>query len=182
MDEETKHSGYRGNRHQNADKNNSRTWNYARKNSLQFTHRFKIANSRPEFKKFSCRSFNKSKLFLQLPNYVLLFYHFKKSMVYNPHGSPRICAVDCGLKFNQLRCFIKRGARVDVVPWNHKFNIDEYDGLFLSNGPGNPVMCEETIINLKRVLECGKIKPIFGICLGHQLLSVAVGCTSFKMK
>ncbi|XP_050310557.1 CAD protein isoform X2 [Anthonomus grandis grandis] len=106
----------------------------------------------------------------------------KKTITYNPTGSPRICAVDCGLKFNQIRCFINRGARVDLVPWDHKLNVDEYDGLFLSNGPGNPQMCQKTIENLKRVLNCTEKKPVFGICLGHQLLSMAIGCKSFKMK
>ncbi|XP_017768305.1 PREDICTED: CAD protein [Nicrophorus vespilloides] len=101
---------------------------------------------------------------------------------YNPEGSPRICAIDCGLKYNQIRCFLSRGARVDVVPWNHKVNIDDYDGLFLSNGPGNPVMCETTINNIQSVFNSGKIKPIFGICLGHQLLSSAIGCSTYKMK
>lgn len=105
----------------------------------------------------------------------------KKILTFNTNGSPRICAVDCGLKYNQIRCLLKRGARVDVVPWNHKLNIDDYDGLFLSNGPGNPVMCKETIENIKSVLADTKIKPIFGICLGHQLLSVAAGFSTFKM-
>lgn len=103
-------------------------------------------------------------------------------MTYNAQGSPRICVVDCGLKYNQLRCLLKRGARVDVVPWNHELNPEDYDGLFLSNGPGNPVMCKETIENIKRVLGSKVVKPIFGICLGHQLLSVAIGCKTYKMK
>ncbi|XP_076265993.1 carbamoyl-phosphate synthetase 2, aspartate transcarbamylase, and dihydroorotase rudimentary isoform X2 [Rhynchophorus ferrugineus] len=106
----------------------------------------------------------------------------QKSATYNPTGSPRICAVDCGLKYNQIRCLTSRGARVDVVPWNHKLVVDEYDGLFLSNGPGNPEMCKVTIDHIKAVLEQSQKKPIFGICLGHQLLSMAIGCKSFKMK
>lgn len=102
--------------------------------------------------------------------------------MYNPCGYPTICVVDCGLKYNQIRCLIKRGAKIVAVPWNHKLDIEEYDGLFLSNGPGNPVMCKETINNIKNVINGPKVKPIFGICLGHQLLSVAIGCDSFKMK
>ena len=88
----------------------------------------------------------------------------------NPGGFPRICAVDCGLKVNQLRCLVKRGARVDVVPWNHPLNEAEYDGLFLSNGPGDPEMAVETVGNIRRVLDAAgeAVKPIFGICLGHQ--------------
>lgn len=100
---------------------------------------------------------------------------------YNPNGFPRICAVDCGLKLNQIRCFLKRGARVDVVPWNQKLDSKEYDGLFLSNGPGDPVVCEETVANIRNVIQSDVTKPIFGICLGHQLLSTAIGCKTYKM-
>ncbi|KAI4481323.1 hypothetical protein M0804_009443 [Polistes exclamans] len=100
---------------------------------------------------------------------------------YNPNGSPRICVVDCGLKYNQLRRLLNRGARVDVVPWNYDLKTAECDGLFLSNGPGDPSMCKTTIENLSNVLACPNKKPIFGICLGHQLLSIAAGCTTYKM-
>ncbi|XP_025986539.1 CAD protein isoform X1 [Solenopsis invicta] len=99
---------------------------------------------------------------------------------YNPDGHPRICVVDCGLKFNQLRCLLKRGARVDVVPWNYDLKTAEYDGLFLSNGPGDPSMCRVTVENIRQVLR--QEKPIFGICLGHQLLSIAAGCVTYKMQ
>ncbi|XP_050436300.1 CAD protein [Adelges cooleyi] len=102
----------------------------------------------------------------------------------NETGSPRIRFVDCGSKYNQLRCFLKRGARVDIVPWDHPLNDgNNYDGLFISNGPGNPDMANTTILNLIKVLEKkSDIKPIFGICLGHQLLSVAAGFKTYKMK
>lgn len=106
----------------------------------------------------------------------------QQPITYNISGKPRICVVDCGLKYNQLRCFLKRGARVDMVPWNYKLDAEEFDGLFLSNGPGNPQMCKEIIENVKLVLEHPTVKPVFGICLGHQLLSMAIGCKSFKMK
>ncbi|XP_003704308.2 carbamoyl-phosphate synthetase 2, aspartate transcarbamylase, and dihydroorotase rudimentary [Megachile rotundata] len=100
---------------------------------------------------------------------------------YNPTGYPRICVIDCGLKYNQLRCLINRGARVDVVPWNRDVKELEYDGLFLSNGPGDPSKCDATIANVRSVLEQGSRKPIFGICLGHQLLCIAAGCVTYKM-
>lgn len=101
---------------------------------------------------------------------------------YNPNGSPSICIVDCGLKLNQLRCFLKRNVKIDIVPWNHKLDLNEYDGLFLTNGPGDPVMCKATVENLKTILNSNIIKPIFGICLGHQLLATAIGAETFKMK
>jgi len=103
-------------------------------------------------------------------------------VVYNAKGFPRICVVDCGLKYNQLRCFLKRGVRLDVIPWNHDLNPDEFDGLFLSNGPGDPAICGETISNIRKMMMQKDHKPIFGICLGHQLLAKAVGCHTFKMK
>lgn len=105
-------------------------------------------------------------------------YFLQNPVTYNKEGSPRICVVDCGLKYNQIRCLLKRGARVDVVPWDHPLNPQDYDGLFLSNGPGDPLLCDATIQNIKSATQ----KPIFGICLGHQLLSLAAGCSTFKMK
>ncbi|CAH0382214.1 unnamed protein product [Bemisia tabaci] len=111
----------------------------------------------------------------------------KLPITYNPEGRLQICVVDCGLKYNQLRCLLSRNVRVDVVPWNHPIHPDSYDGLFLSNGPGDPCMSHETINNLKNVLSLSssdskRVKPIFGICLGHQLLASAVGCKTYKLK
>ncbi len=60
--------------------------------------------------------------------------------------------------------------------------IADYDGLFMSNGPGDPVMLSATVNNLKRLLELDQNIPVFGICMGHQILSLAAGCKAFKMK
>jgi carbamoyl-phosphate synthase/aspartate carbamoyltransferase/dihydroorotase len=111
-----------------------------------------------------------------------MFIILQASIVYNAKGWPRICVVDCGLKYNQLRCFLMRGARLDVVPWDHALNPEEFDGLFLSNGPGDPAVCGVTVDNIRKVMEQEQKKPIFGICLGHQLLATAAGCSTFKMK
>ncbi|KAL9886382.1 carbamoyl-phosphate synthetase 2, aspartate transcarbamylase, and dihydroorotase rudimentary isoform 1-T3 [Glossina fuscipes fuscipes] len=105
----------------------------------------------------------------------------QEPMVFNELGSPRICAIDCGLKLNQVKCFISRGARVELVPWNYNLDESKYDGLFISNGPGDPIMCKETVEQIRKVVESGQ-KPIFGICLGHQLLATAIGCETYKMK
>ncbi|KAF9970688.1 hypothetical protein BGZ73_006562 [Actinomortierella ambigua] len=100
-----------------------------------------------------------------------------------PNGKPlRILAVDVGMKFNQLRCFVSRGVEVKVVPWDYDFNADkDYDGLFISNGPGDPVMASVTIGHLAKALEIART-PIFGICLGHQLLALASGAKTEKLK
>ncbi|CAL4059135.1 unnamed protein product, partial [Meganyctiphanes norvegica] len=105
----------------------------------------------------------------------------KSSQVYNPDGKVRITAIDCGLKYNQIRCLASRGARVTLVPWDHPLDPNDYDALFLSNGPGDPQMCQKTVEQIRKVLGSSK-KPIFGICLGHQLLSTSAGCNTYKMK
>jgi len=65
---------------------------------------------------------------------------------------------------------------------DHTFIVVDYDGLFVSNGPGNPEMCMKTVEQLKLVLKREPEKPVFGICFGHQLLSLAAGATTYKMK
>nr|XP_018670940.1 CAD protein-like [Ciona intestinalis] len=106
----------------------------------------------------------------------------KNVLTFNDDGRFHVVAVDCGIKQNQIRCLVKRGARVTVVPWDFNFNNLEFDGLFLSNGPGDPEKCGATIKNIKDFLANKRTKPLFGICLGHQLLSLAIGCSAFKMK
>jgi carbamoyl-phosphate synthase (ammonia) len=100
------------------------------------------------------------------------------------NAGPLILVVDCGCKYNIIRQFVSRGARVKVVPWDHDFSAEEYDGLFISNGPGDPVMADTTVQNLRKVLEASPAddtKPIFGICLGNQLLGLAAGATTYKL-
>ncbi len=96
------------------------------------------------------------------------------------NGKHKVVLVDTGAKNNILRCLLKRDTTVEVVPWNYDFTQDNYDGVMLSNGPGDPQMCEETIGNIKKAMDIEK--PIFGICLGNQLLGIASGGTTYKLK
>ncbi|KAK7956037.1 URA2-multifunctional pyrimidine biosynthesis protein [Apiospora aurea] len=96
----------------------------------------------------------------------------------------RVLCLDVGMKFNQLRCFLKRGVEVMVCPWDYDFSTEagkQYDGLFISNGPGDPAVLEQTIKNISATMEINRT-PVFGICLGHQLLARATGATTKKMK
>lgn len=95
-------------------------------------------------------------------------------------GDKRVVLVDCGTKFNIIRCLTKRGVEVVLVPWDYDFNRLEYDGLFISNGPGNPDFAEKTVENIRVAMQGDK--PICGICMGNQLLSKAAGATVYKLK
>ena len=96
------------------------------------------------------------------------------------NGSKRIVLVDCGVKHNIIRCFLKRDVTIIRVPWDYDFNQLEFDGLFISNGPGNPEYCGTTVDNIRKTLE--KNIPTFGICMGNQLLCVAGGAKTYKLK
>ncbi|KAA8917546.1 hypothetical protein TRICI_000329 [Trichomonascus ciferrii] len=93
----------------------------------------------------------------------------------------RILAVDVGMKFNQIRCFVRRGVELKVVPWDYDFTNEQYDGLFLSNGPGDPATLTSVSSRISKAVEEAKA-PIFGICLGHQLLATASGAKTLKLK
>jgi len=99
-----------------------------------------------------------------------------------PNHKYDVVAIDCGIKLNIVRKLNEKGCNVTVVPYNT--TADEImkmnpDGLFLSNGPGNPEDVQPVIEVVKELN--GKL-PIFGICLGHQMISLALGAKTFKMK
>ncbi|KAJ0407936.1 hypothetical protein ATCC90586_006308 [Pythium insidiosum] len=101
-------------------------------------------------------------------------------------GNPlKILAVDCGIKYNIIRSLVKRGAEVKLVPWNHDIASEAgwYDGLFISNGPGDPAILTATTEQLRKAMnaEGDDVKPIFGICLGNQLLGRAAGAQTYKL-
>ena len=103
----------------------------------------------------------------------------KEKEVYG-NGDHKVVLVDCGVKYNIMRCLLKRNATVIRVPWDYDFSDEEYDGVFISNGPGDPQMCDATVENIKKVLD--EEKPIMGICLGNQLLARAAGASTYKLK
>ena len=93
-----------------------------------------------------------------------------------------VAAVDCGMKLNIVRSLNELGCKVTVLPWNTKAETIEAlkpDGVFLSNGPGDPTDVDATIALVKALH--GKY-PIFGICLGHQILSLSYGAKTYKLK
>jgi len=102
---------------------------------------------------------------------------------YNPYGDVRIAVIDCGVKHNILRSLLQHGAAVTVLPWDFDFNTisDQFDGIFISNGPGNPRQVPETVNNLRKAIETYD-RPIFGICMGNLLLGMAAGLDVFKLR
>lgn len=96
------------------------------------------------------------------------------------NGKYRILLIDCGVKYNIIRNLLQRDTTVILVPWNYNIDSEEYDGLFISNGPGDPKQCGTTIANLSKAIE--RNTPIYGICLGNQLLALAAGANTYKLK
>ena len=93
-----------------------------------------------------------------------------------------VAAIDCGMKQGIVRSLLKRNCRVTIVPWNtpaEQIQSLQPDGVFISNGPGDPTDVPETIKTIQSLI--GRY-PIFGICLGHQIISLAYGAKTYKLK
>jgi len=93
-----------------------------------------------------------------------------------------VVAIDCGIKHNIIRSLNRRGCRVTVVPWDtpaEEILGFEPDGICVSNGLGDPTDVPETIDTVKKLV--GR-RPVFGICLGHQIVSLAYGAKTYKLK
>ncbi|KAK0714981.1 class I glutamine amidotransferase-like protein [Lasiosphaeris hirsuta] len=104
-------------------------------------------------------------------------------VVSSSNATFHVALLDCGVKENILRSLVNRGASVTVFPYDYPIHkvADNFDGIFISNGPGDPTHCQETVYNLARLMETSSV-PIMGICLGHQLLALAVGAETIKLK
>ncbi len=95
-------------------------------------------------------------------------------------GKHKILLIDCGVKYNIIRYLLERDTTVIRVPYDHDISKEDYDGLFISNGPGDPKKCAATIEELSKAYLSDI--PIFGICLGNQLMALAANADTYKLK
>jgi len=103
----------------------------------------------------------------------------KKPIIYKK-GKKKIILVDCGTKNNIIRAFLRRNFTVIQVPWDYNFLSEKVDGIIISNGPGDPKKCRQTIENVRKAIS--KNTPILGICLGSQILALAARANTYKLK
>ncbi|KAJ9666977.1 Multifunctional pyrimidine synthesis protein CAD [Coniosporium apollinis] len=98
-------------------------------------------------------------------------------------GDLHVALIDCGVKENILRSLVSRGASVTAFPFDYPIHkvAHHFDGVFISNGPGDPTHCQSTVYHLRKLMESSQV-PIMGICMGHQLLALAAGARTVKLK
>jgi carbamoyl-phosphate synthase small subunit len=134
-----------------------------------------------------CTSIGKDKFSASDPNLIDLVSGVcvKEPVIYKPHNrrsNKKILLIDCGVKNNIIRNFMARGAEVIRVPYDYNPETSDidYKGIFISNGPGDPKLCTRTIENIKNAFGLGL--PVFGICLGSQIMALSAGADTFKLK
>ncbi len=105
----------------------------------------------------------------------------KRPMVYNRKGKYKVLAIDCGMKDSMLRQLLEHDMCVKVVPYNYDISKEkeDFDGVFLSNGPGDPARNRKTVENLRDLFKGDR--PVFGICLGTQIMALAAGGGTYKL-
>lgn len=103
----------------------------------------------------------------------------KKKQVYG-NGPIQLVLIDCGAKENIVRTLTRPETTVMRVPWDYDFTGEDYHALLISNGPGDPTQCKATIEHIRRAM--ADKKPILGVCLGNQLLALAAGAKTYKLK
>jgi carbamoyl-phosphate synthase small subunit len=108
------------------------------------------------------------------------FISIKEPIVYNQGRPKKIILVDCGTKKNILHALLNLPAEIKQVLYNYDYSEEEFDGVLISNGPGNPADYEETIDIAKKAMDSNK--PVFGICLGSQIMGLAAGAKTYKLK
>jgi carbamoyl-phosphate synthase small subunit len=96
------------------------------------------------------------------------------------NGSTKILLIDCGCKKSILTNLLQRDVTVLKVPYNYEFDGEDFDGVVISNGPGNPAIYKQLIATTQKLLK--KQVPLLGICMGHQILSLAAGTKTYKLK
>ncbi|KAJ4395761.1 Multifunctional pyrimidine synthesis protein CAD [Didymella pomorum] len=98
-------------------------------------------------------------------------------------GDMHVALIDCGVKENILRSLVSRGASVTCFPYDYPIHkvAHHFDGVFISNGPGDPTHCTQTVFNLRKLFETSQL-PVMGICMGHQLIALAAGAKTIKLK
>ena len=105
-----------------------------------------------------------------------------KQVEHYGNGSKKVCLIDMGVKQNIIRELLRYDVSITVVPWDYDFNAmsQDIDGLFISNGPGDPNLCLPTIEHVRTFMR--QDKPIYGICMGNQILALAAGAKVIKLK
>jgi carbamoyl-phosphate synthase small subunit len=108
------------------------------------------------------------------------FVSIKDPVFYEAGRKKMIALLDCGCKNGIIRSLLNRGVSILRVPWDYDVSNEKFDGLLISNGPGDPKMYKQTISNVRKIIE--RNLPILGICLGNQILALAAGADTYKLK